>query len=324
MDTLFKADQVAVILEGIGGSGKSTIARMIVRSLRESGLNVCSLTLPAYQTPTGVLLGELLSDRMQIPSGEATQLLFAANRAEISQALERGLLSHSERKWSFVVERWVSSNALSSIPIEKYDWKGVVSEWLDLYANDREEFLDPVKKNFEWMSQIDRNFLSLFGKIPLIKIFLEVDPQRAFSDRGQRESGQLTHDVFEAHRKRNWLSNILLTEYAKWERDWVFVRRQDRTPEEVHRFCMEAVVSEVKVNRERVQAVFVEGAPTKGDFVDFNRHVLPRIYRPEDLERIKEALRESEFWRERELDSQAWAGMDPQYPKRNPESDFIG
>ena len=78
--------QLAIVLEGLGGSGKSTTAELLIKEVVSRGMDVCSLKLPCYETPTGRILESILrpDGYTLIPKGRSLQELFAVNRGDFS------------------------------------------------------------------------------------------------------------------------------------------------------------------------------------------------------------------------------------------------
>lgn len=91
-----------ITLEGPDGTGKSTLARMLVQTLRRQGYNVVSTSEPG-DTPLGKRIRELLLDcRGPALSSAAEILLYAADRAQhvsevIQPALKQGRIVLAER-----------------------------------------------------------------------------------------------------------------------------------------------------------------------------------------------------------------------------------
>ena len=172
--------QLAIVLEGLGGSGKSTTAELLIKEVVSRGMDVCSLKLPCYETPTGRILESILrpDGYTLIPKGRSLQELFAVNRGEISQFIESGIVMG----WSFVIERWPSSNALSILDEVK-------------------RFKTTASQEFRFLKEIDKQFFSLFEGTPTFKFFLDVSTKEADVSRARRDIDRgLKDDSFEVDR----------------------------------------------------------------------------------------------------------------------------
>jgi dTMP kinase len=106
-----------ITLEGIDGSGKTTQARLLVKQLREKGLDA-RYTYEPTRGPFGRILRSMAYARNVDPRLEA--LLFAADRLQhfirvINPLLEKGLIIVSDRYLH-------SSLAYQSVTTEDQEW----------------------------------------------------------------------------------------------------------------------------------------------------------------------------------------------------------
>lgn len=299
---------MVVVLEGTGGVGKSTQSRAVTDWMRNTGRNVCLVKLPCYKTPVGVLIEEMLSGHIRKWDPYTTQLYYALNRKEIGEYIERGLVSG----WSFVIDRWVSSNALSTLGTLGLEWEEVMR----IAKREPERFEEMLKDNFAWVRTVDGPYVDMFKGIDLVKIFLDVEhAQIAENSRVGRVDG-VVNDVFEGGTVGE-LRMEILRRYIRWEGDW---RRVLRTPttgvEDITRSCIKAIESIAgPQNAETIG---------QGDFVDLGSVMENRIYGRENLEAWRSLARSSETHREDLAYSEAWSLTAPgARANRNGEGHFI-
>jgi len=93
---------VFITLEGIDGSGKSTVANLLEVLALQDGRMRCVTTMEPTDGPTGKLIRDKLEGRSPIESNEALQRLFIEDRLEhvndfIRPHLKRGYLVISDR-----------------------------------------------------------------------------------------------------------------------------------------------------------------------------------------------------------------------------------
>ncbi len=267
--------QNIVYLEGTGGSGKSTIAPRVAEALAERGLKVCHVTLPAYHTPTGVILKESLAGRYgYIPKG-GLGLLFTLNRLEIAPYLEAGL----DSDWSFVIERSHVSNALS-IP----ESTGVgVSALINLRNQYPKQYEEILNEEFANLRKQDRRFLSLEEGVSTTKIFLDTGVYAAIKSREERRAeGETKHDIWEKGEEQR-LRQEILVKMIKWEGNWEVVERTG-TPSDTFNLVWEKVLANVPFfGQENSEA------KVKRPVMDFN--YLTQEYFPEiSIEGIRRSL----------------------------------
>ena len=95
-----------ITIEGVDGSGKTTLARSLAHVLSRRGLDVRLL-----REPGGVEVSERLRELVKDPSitigGRAEALLYAAARAQLVEEALRPLLD--QRKW-VILDRFVDSS----------------------------------------------------------------------------------------------------------------------------------------------------------------------------------------------------------------------
>ena len=131
-----------VVIEGIDGSGKGTVSKMLVESLsktldmddyeyRRDLYKVMSMSFPRY---ADTLNGRLIAKYLNGEFGESTHpylhgTLYALDRFESKSYLEGALLTHDV----VVCDRYIPSNlCYSSMKVEKEERNEVVKHFVDL------------------------------------------------------------------------------------------------------------------------------------------------------------------------------------------------
>ena len=131
-----------VVIEGIDGSGKGTVSKMLVESLsttldtddyeyRRDFYKVMSMSFPRY---ADTLNGRLIAKYLNGEFGESTHpylhgTLYSLDRFERKSYLEGALLTHDV----VVCDRYIPSNlCYSSMKVEKEERDEVVKHFVDL------------------------------------------------------------------------------------------------------------------------------------------------------------------------------------------------
>jgi dTMP kinase len=120
-----------VVIEGIDGSGKGTVAGKLVTQLTDACYKVISLSFPRYEeTLNGKLVGRYLNGDF----GDSTHpylhgTLYSLDRFESKGYLEGALLTHDV----VVCDRYIPSNlCYSSMKAPKEDRDEIVKHFVDL------------------------------------------------------------------------------------------------------------------------------------------------------------------------------------------------
>lgn len=96
-----------VVLEGIDGSGKTTVSKLVKQQLEAAGKSVAEMDYPGYtKTKGGKLVGAMLNGDYKELAPEIAATLFALDRFELKPELEAKLLLHD----IVIANRYVTSN----------------------------------------------------------------------------------------------------------------------------------------------------------------------------------------------------------------------
>lgn len=148
-----------IALEGVDGSGKSTVSAALARRLQDLGHQVVTVREPGGTTVGEVVRGLLLDSKSLDVRAEA--LLFAAQRAELASGMIAPALAKGE---------WVIS--------DRTYYSSIAYQGRARGLGERE-----VREINEW---------GLDGVVPDVVFVLDVDPERALDrqDRADRIGGQ--------------------------------------------------------------------------------------------------------------------------------------
>lgn len=105
-----------IVIEGTDCSGKETQSKMLLERLNKEGLSSIYMTFPAYQTPTGKIVGGSYLGKESIgpclfPEGavnvdaKVASLYYAADRLYNKPVIEENLLNNN-----LIIDRYVESN----------------------------------------------------------------------------------------------------------------------------------------------------------------------------------------------------------------------
>lgn len=94
-----------IAVEGIDQSGKKTQTELLVKKLKEKGINATKMSFPDYETPVGQLIKRILSNEIQVPI-EVKHMLYSANKWELKPKIEELI----EQKYTIVFDRYYQSN----------------------------------------------------------------------------------------------------------------------------------------------------------------------------------------------------------------------
>jgi dTMP kinase len=196
--TEYKQNAPLITCEGIDGSGKSTICKMLSKHLTDQNIQTI-LTKEPGGTPFGLQLRNILQHSTEPISPIAEFLLFAADRAHhlasiVKPALQKGT--------------WVISDRMhdSSVAYQGY------GRSLDLNIINQ------------------TNKIALQGIEPTITLYLKIDPEKAHMRINQRNEEKTR---FEQEKKDFWLRVIGGFETIFATRSNVIVLDATKTPEEI-------------------------------------------------------------------------------------------
>ena len=105
-----------IVIEGTDCSGKETQSKMLLERLNKEGLNSIYITFPAYDTPTGKIVGGSYLGKDSIgpclfPEGavnvdaKVASLYYAADRLYNKPVIEEKL-----KDYNLIIDRYVESN----------------------------------------------------------------------------------------------------------------------------------------------------------------------------------------------------------------------
>jgi dTMP kinase len=170
---------VLIVLEGIDGAGKSTVARELASRLRDRGLDILETCEPT-QSSAGLELRRLLAQSERTSTAEEELALFEADRAEHVQKLVRPALESG--RWVLQDRTFYSTAAYQGargMDVEEILRRSrqIAPEpdltlWLEL---DPETGLERIRKGREALSSferleamrgVDRIYRSLHEQIP--------------------------------------------------------------------------------------------------------------------------------------------------------------
>lgn len=97
-----------IVIEGIDGSGKATQTALLVSKLKKQGYKVATLNIPQYQTFFGKMIVRYLQNEFGRASPFLASVLYAANRYEVKDKLNRWL----KEGYVVVFNRYVTSNLI--------------------------------------------------------------------------------------------------------------------------------------------------------------------------------------------------------------------
>lgn len=140
-----------IVIEGIDCSGKDTQTNLLIRSLRENGIQVEKFSFPNYDSPTGKIIGGPYLGKKQIsktwfPEGpisvdpKVAALYYAADRKynihKITWLLDHGI--------HVILDRYVYSNmAHQASKIESEEKRFEMYQWLEKLEFDLLELPKP-------------------------------------------------------------------------------------------------------------------------------------------------------------------------------------
>lgn len=108
-----------IVIDGLDGSGKATTLATISTILVNSGFDVLKIEYPNYQLPWGVLIADILHDRVKVDLElKEKMLLYALNRVEsvplIQNSLKTIQATGSKRPLVLLFDRYPTSNVLTT------------------------------------------------------------------------------------------------------------------------------------------------------------------------------------------------------------------
>ncbi|MCD6591116.1 MAG: dTMP kinase [Candidatus Aenigmarchaeota archaeon] len=184
-----------IVFEGIDKSGKETQAKKLVEYLKSNGFDAIYTEEPTPNNPIGLLIKEWLDKKIEIHSGEAITLLYAADRYEhlknvIIPSLHQGKIVVCDRYFYSTIayesvafgidKKWI-------IELHKGIQKPDVIIFIDIdpevslkrqrdKPNDRLEKLELLQKvRNAYKEMIDEfGFFALNGNRPIEEIFNDV------------------------------------------------------------------------------------------------------------------------------------------------------
>lgn len=201
-----------ILVEGTDGSGKETQSKLLEARLNFSGFPAERINIPAYQTPTGQIVGQCYLGKDLGLGSEATMILgepdkvdpklaclyYAADRYAAVPEINRML----EEEKIPVLDRWVESNM----------------------GHQGGKIWDSTKREgmFEWIRHLEYDVLGL--PQPTIKLFLymPLDVSLELRRRRSNETGEKLdgHEGNLGHMKRAELSYLHMVDLnpAEWDR----------------------------------------------------------------------------------------------------------
>ncbi len=198
MNEIITQNAPLITCEGIDGSGKSTICKMLSKHLTDQNIQNI-LTKEPGGTPFGLQLRNILQHSPEPINSIAEFLLFAADRAHHIESVVKPALQKGT---------WVLSDRMhdSSVAYQGY------GRSLDLTI----------------INQINR--IALQGIEPTITIYLRIDPEQADARINQRNEEKTR---FEQEKKDFWLRVTHGFETIFKARNNVIILDATKTPEEI-------------------------------------------------------------------------------------------
>ena len=186
-----------IVIEGVDGIGKSTLARQLVALFNEIGKRAVLLSFPRKNTPTGRVLDSYLSG--QLPRLNAFELhrLFLKNRmealAEIEHLLDAGTIIVCERFWmsgvAYSIARGLDVNWCTEYEPEEIKLipdVTVLLDGIDVALETEKEKGEFTRKEY-FMRQVSQNFNELFARTKNPGKYIKIE---------LRKHGDIHRDVF--------------------------------------------------------------------------------------------------------------------------------
>jgi dTMP kinase len=163
-----------IILEGLDGSGTTTLTKNLLRKLKENGIDSISTFEPS-DSPVGLLLREYLKGNYTLMDWRAMSMLFTADRYDhcthIENRLQQGTWVVCDRyRWSTYAYQTASAMEIEGKGLEGYKKQ------------------DARNRVLGWLKQINDAALT-----PDMTIFLDAEPKVALAriDNDRKESREI-------------------------------------------------------------------------------------------------------------------------------------
>lgn len=214
-----------IVIEGTDCSGKETQSKLLIKTLREDGIQVENFNFPNYDSPTGKIIfgpyqGNEAFGASWFPDSpvkvdpKVAALYYAADRKynihKITWLLEHGIhvildryvysnMAHQGCKISDEVERnnmyeWLEQLEFNLLELPKPDiaiFLHMPTDKVKMLLQNR-EFLDDNEKNIEYLYEAEQSYMELSKKYNFIQIDCSLDNKiRSIEDIHQEVMGHI-------------------------------------------------------------------------------------------------------------------------------------